>query len=99
MHENLMLQEVYGLAVGWRTRLLLLAVVHEATREGIFRRDAGHLAHKTGLGIRDVEKILSWLDAALAIVPVANSNSEGFYRADLKRLPKRAPFRGERSCQ
>ena len=91
------MEEVYRLAVEWRTKLLLLAVVHEATREGLFRRDADYLAHKTGLGVNAVEMILSRLDAARVIVPVGSSRGNGLYRADLKRLPKRTPFRGDKA--
>jgi len=97
--RNLKLKMVYRLAVDWRTKLLLLAVVHEATREGLFRRDADYLAHKTGLRVQAVELILRRLHAGRVIVPVTSSRGNGLYRTDLKRLPRRAPFRGGRACQ
>ena len=91
------MEEVYRLAVEWRTKLLLLAVVHEATREGLFQRDADYLAHKTGLGVHTIEVILRRLDAARVIVPVGSSRVNGLYRADLKRLTRRAAFRGDKA--
>jgi len=41
--------------------------------------------------------ILLRLDAARVIVPVGSSRGNDLYRADLKRLPKRAPFRGDKA--
>lgn len=85
--------DVFGLRVAWQTKLLLLAMLHDAGGQpecDVAR--VGRLAERTGLTTATVKNSLADLRAAGALRP-----DRGRLRVELTALPKQAPFRGRKT--